>query len=143
MVVLLGDADIGEGWSGGIFPGEEVTVDQIIQGYKQLIDRAHARGINIYGATLTTFEGYAVPGTSFPFFSPLNEEKRLAVNNWIRTSGEYDGVIDFDKVLHDPSAPSRMLPAYDSGDHVHPTDEGYKAMADAIDLSLFRNADRR
>jgi hypothetical protein len=64
------------------------------------------------------------------------------VNNWIRTSGEYDGVIDFDKVLRDPNAPSRLLALYDSGDHGHPTDAGYKAMTDAIDLALFSNGDR-
>jgi lysophospholipase L1-like esterase len=142
VIVLLGNADIGEGWSGGIDPAGEVTADQIVQGYRQLIERAHARGVKIYGATLTPFEGFVVPGTPFPFFSPENEEKRQTVNHWIRTAGEYDGVIDFDKVLRDPNAPSRLLPAYDSGDHVHPTDAGYKAMANAIDLTMFTDSDR-
>ena len=69
------------------------------------------------------------------------EATRQAVNRWIRTSDAYDAVIDFDRVLRDPAHPSLMLPAYDSGDHVHPNDAGYKAMADAIDLSLFREDD--
>lgn len=142
VIVLLGNSDIGEGWPGGSNPADEVTAEQIIQAYKQLIERAHARGLKIYGATLNPFEGFVVPGTPFPFFSPSTEEKRQAVNNWIRTGGEYDGVIDFDRVLRDPNAPSRLWAAYDSGDHVHPTDDGYKAMADAIDLALFRNGDR-
>jgi lysophospholipase L1-like esterase len=143
IIVLLGNADIGEGWSGGSNPAEEVTAEQIIQGHKQMIERAHARGLKIYGATLTPFEGFVVPGSPFPFFSPANEAKRQAVNAWIRTGGEYDGVMDFDAVLRDPGAPSRVLGQYDSGDHVHPTDAGYKALADDIDLTLFRNGNRR
>ncbi len=142
IIVLLGNADIGEGWSGGSNPADEVSADQIIQGYKQLIERAHAKGLKIYGATLTPFEGFVVPATPFPFFSPANEQKRQEVNEWIRTGGEYDGVIDFDEVLRDPDHPSRLLARYDSGDHVHPTDGGYRALGDAVDLSLFRNTDR-
>jgi lysophospholipase L1-like esterase len=142
VIVLLGNADIGEGWSGGSNPEDEVSVDQIIQGYKQLIERAHAKGVKIYGATLTPFEGFVVPGTPFPFFSPANEQKRQEVNEWIRRGGEYNGVIDFDEVLRDPDHPSRLLARYDSGDHVHPTDDGYKALANAIDVRLFRSRDR-
>ena len=70
---------------------------------------------------------------------PILEAKRQAVNHWIRTSKAYDAVIDFDKALRDPSHPSRLLPKYDGGDHVHPNDAGYRAMTDAIDLSLFRD----
>lgn len=143
VILFFGNADIGEGWPGGLYPGDEVTADQIIQGYKQLIDRTHARGVKILGATLNPTKGFVVPGTAFAFFSPLNEEKRQTVNNWIRTSGEYDGVIDFDEVLRDPNNRSRLLPLFDSGDHGHPTDDGYKAMADAIDLALFRTGDHR
>jgi lysophospholipase L1-like esterase len=142
VIVLLGNADIGEGWSGGSNPEDEVSVDQIIQGYKQLIERAHAKGVKIYGATLTPFEGFVVPGTPFPFFSPANEQKRQEVNEWIRRGGEYNGVIDFDEVLRDPDHPSRLLARYDSGDHVHPTDDGYRALANAIDVRLFRSRDR-
>ena len=143
MIVFLGNGDIGEGWSGGIDPAGEVTADQIIQGYRQLIERAHARGVKIYGATLSPNEGFFVPGTPFPLFSPENEQKRQMVNSWIRIAGEYDGVIDFDKVLRDPDHPSRLLPIYDSGDHGHPTDAGYKAMAKSIDLTMLRDRDPR
>lgn len=138
IIVYFGINDIGTGWPGGLNPDQEVTVDQIIQSYRQLIERSHTRGVKIYGATITPFKGAFVPGTPFPLYSPDNETKRETVNNWIRTSGEFDGVIDFDRVLRDPDDPAQLLPKYDSGDHVHPTDAGYKAMADSIDLMLFR-----
>jgi lysophospholipase L1-like esterase len=138
VIVHMGGNDIG---LGGLNPADEVTTDQIIQGHKQLIERAHVRGLKIYGVTLTPVEGFLVPGTPFPVFSPSNEVKRQAVNAWIRMSGEYDEVIDFDRVLRDPNSPTRILMLYDSGDHGHPTDAGYKAMADAIDLKLFKNGD--
>jgi lysophospholipase L1-like esterase len=118
-------------------PAEDVTADQVIQGHRQIIDRAHALGLKIYGATLNPIEGIAFPN----FYSAALEMKRQAVNHWIRTSKAYDSVIDFDKVLRDPSHPTRILPAYDSGDHGHPNDAGYRAMAEAIDLSLFRDDD--
>ena len=116
--------------------------DQVIQGHKQLIERAHAKGLKIFGCTLTPVEGFLLPGTPFPVFSLAAEVKRQAVNAWIRTSGEYDEVLDFDRILRDPGAPTRLLPLLDSGDHGHPTDAGYKALADAIDLHLFKNGDR-
>jgi len=106
------------------------TAADLIAGHKQLIERAHARGLKIYGATLTPYEGAA-------YFSPEGEAKRQALNQWIRTSGAYDAVIDFDQVTRDPAAPTKILPAYDSGDHLHPGDAGYKAMGDAVDLALF------
>jgi lysophospholipase L1-like esterase len=134
VLVQLGGNDIFT-----LNPAEDVTVDQIIQGHKQLIERAHAKGVKIYGCTLTPVEGFLVPGTPFPVFSPANEVKRQAVNVWIRTSGGYDGMIDFDQVLRDPKSPTRILAVFDSGDHGHPTDAGYKTMADAIDLNLFKN----
>jgi len=112
-------------------PADFVSADQIIQGHRQLIDRAHARGIRIYGGTLTPFGGFA-------FSSQLKDDARKKVNDWIRTSGAYDAVIDFDEVVRDPDSPSRLRPLYDSGDHLHPNDDGYKAMAEAIDLKLFR-----
>ena len=141
VIVLLGNNDIGIGWMGGITPSEAVTVDQIIQAHRQLIQRAHARGIKIYGATLTPFDGAGIdagPGGFFGYFSLANEAKRQAVNAWIRTSHEYDAVIDFDEVLRDPSVPTRLGPRHDSGDHLHPNDTGYQAMSDAIDLKLFK-----
>lgn len=132
VIVLLGNNDI---WVGEVlFPSEAVTAERIIQGHQQLIRRAHARGLTIYGATLTPMQGF-VPDVVFPAV----EAKRQAVNAWIRTSGEYDAVIDFDAVTRDPSAPGRLLPAFDSGDHLHPNDAGYEAMGKAIDLQLFRN----
>jgi lysophospholipase L1-like esterase len=118
-------------------PTEEVTVDQIIQAHKQLIERAHARGAKIYGCTLTPVEGFLVPGTPFLVFSATKEAKRQALNAWIRTSGDYDDVFDFDRVLRDPGAPSRILATYDSGDHGHPNDAGYKALGDLVILKLF------
>ena len=130
VIVLQGNADILiPGLIGN--PAEDVTAAQIIQGHRQMIDRAHALGLRIYGGTLNPVEGYPFPG----FWTAALEAKRQAVNHWIRTSKAYDAVIDFDKVLRDPSHPSRLLPAYDGGDHVHPNDAGYRAMADAIDLS--------
>ena len=136
VVVLEGNADfLIPGLIGN--PAEEVTAAQIIQAHRQMIDRGHALGLRVYGGTLNPVEGYPFPG----FWTPAMEAKRQAVNLWIRTSNAYDAVIDFDRLLRDPSHPSRLLPAYDSGDHVHPNDIGYRAMADSIDLSLFRDHD--
>jgi lysophospholipase L1-like esterase len=106
------------------------SAEDIIAGHKQLIDRAHSRGLKIYGATLTPFYGAA-------YYTEVGEAKRQAVNEWIRTSKEYDGVLDFDKATRDPNDPKKFLAAYDSCDHLHPSDAGYKAMADAVDLALF------
>jgi lysophospholipase L1-like esterase len=132
VIVQMGNNDIFT-----INPSEIVAVDQIIQGHKQLIERAHAKGLKIFGCTLTPVQGFLLPGTPFAVWTPANELKRQAVNAWIRTSRDYDAVIDFDRVLRDPSQPARILPALDSGDHGHPTDAGYKALADSINLSLF------
>lgn len=132
VTLLEGINDIG-------FPGafglanEAVTADDIIAGYRQIIGRAHAKNLLIYGATLTPFEGTVFPG----YYSVAGEAKREAVNTWIRTSGAFDAVIDFDRAVRDPSHPTRMRPAFDSGDHLHPNDTGYQAMANAIDLHLF------
>jgi len=138
VIVQMGDNDIFT-----LNPAEEVTVDQVIQGHKQLIERAHAKGLRIFGCTLTPVEGFLLPGTPFPVFSPAKEVKRQAVNAWIRTSGAYDAMIDFDRVLRDPNSPSKILAVLDSGDHGHPTDAGYKALADAIDLRLFTDDEGR
>lgn len=115
-----------------------VTADEIIGAHKQLILRAHAAGLKIYGGTLTPFEGTVFPG----YWTPAKELMRAAVNQWIRTSGAYDAVIDFDAAIRDPSNPTRMLPAYDSGDHLHPNDAGYQVMANTVDLKLFRDEGR-
>jgi lysophospholipase L1-like esterase len=136
LIVLLGTNDIA--MPGTVFApaSEEVSARDVIAGHLQLITRAHERGIVVYGCTLIPFENSTIaPG----FWSPEKEVKRQAVNGWIRTSGAYDAVIDFDKAVRDPSHPLRILPAYDSGDHLHPSDAGYNAMAQAIDLNLFLN----
>jgi lysophospholipase L1-like esterase len=104
---------------------------RIIAGYEDLIAAAHAAGLKIFGATLTPFQGSG-------YYSAAREAIRETVNHWIRTSGAFDGVIDFDRAVRDPADPLRLLPAYDSGDHLHPNDAGYQAMADAVNLALFR-----
>jgi lysophospholipase L1-like esterase len=107
-----------------------VSADDIIAALRELTERAHERGIMVYGATLTA------KSTA----SAAREMTRQTVNAWIRTGGVFDGVIDFDAITRDPAQPSRLLPAYDSGDHLHPSDAGYAAMGGAIDLGLFRKA---
>ncbi|GGR52976.1 lysophospholipase L1-like esterase [Nocardioides luteus] len=101
----------------------------LIVAYRDLIAQAHAEDVCIVGATLTPYEG----GSRY---SPEREQVRAAVNEWFRTSGEFDGVVDFDAATRDPARPTRFLPAYDSGDHLHPGDAGYAAMAEAFDLGL-------
>lgn len=126
VTVLEGVNDIGVG---GAKPSPSVA--ELIAGHEQLIARAHARGLRIYGATLTPFEGAA-------YWTPEGEAKRQALNAWIRTSGAYDAVLDFAAVVEDPARPTRSRPEYDSGDHLHPSPAAYAAMADSIDLGLFR-----
>ena len=133
VIVLEGINDIGHPPSSAP-ASETVSAEEIIGGLKQVIVRAHEHGLKIFGATLTPFEGTVYAG----YYSPEKDSKRKAVNEWIRTSNSFDGVIDFDKAIRDPANPGRMLPAYDGGDHLHPGDAGYKAMADSIDLALFR-----
>ena len=118
IIVLEGVNDI----SGG------ETAAHIIEGHRQLIKRAHARGLKIFGATLTPFANA----------TDAREAERVALNTWIRTSGAYDGVIDFEAAVRDPSNPRRMLPQFDSGDTLHPNSLGYEAMANIIDLNLFK-----
>jgi lysophospholipase L1-like esterase len=113
-------------------PSDDVSTQQIIDGMKTLIGRAHKRGIKIYGVTLTPYGG-----VEWPFHSIAGEAKRQVVNTWIRHAGAFDAVIDFDQVVRDPAHTDRLLAAFDSGDHLHPNDAGYKAMAAAIDLRLF------
>jgi lysophospholipase L1-like esterase len=106
------------------------TAQDIIAGHKQIIERAHSRGLRIYGGTLTPFYGAA-------YYSEVGDQKRAAVNEWIRTGRAYDAVIDFDQVTRDPDDPKKFLAAFDSCDHLHPNDQGYKAMAGAVDAALF------
>ena len=119
-------------------PQDQVSARQIIEGMTALIERAHARGLAIYGATLLPLEGVGKPFVS----TDAGREKRRAINDWIRTGGAFDGVIDFERVMGDPARPGRLRPAFDSGDHLHPNDAGYAAMAAAVDTNLFRNTPR-
>ena len=113
---------------------EVVTAEEMIAGLRQMAMRARDRGIRIFGGTLTPFENETF---MLGAYTPEGEAKRSAVNEWIRTSGAFHAVIDFDKGLRDPDHPARMLPIYDNGDHLHPSDAGYNRMGDLIDLSLF------
>ncbi len=133
VIILEGINDLGHAGPDH-FPEEQVSAEDIINGLKQLIERAHEKGLKIYGGTLTPFKGVPFGG----YYSDDKEVKRKAVNNWIRTSHAFDAVIDFEKAVQDPADPDHMAAQYDSGDHLHPKDAGYKAMADAIDLKLFR-----
>jgi lysophospholipase L1-like esterase len=128
VILLEGINDIG--W--GTQPqgaGETVSAEDVIAADRQLIARAHARGVKVYGATLLPYEGAS-------YYDLNGEKKREAVNAFIR-SGAFDGVIDFEAVIKDPADPLRYRPAFDHGDHLHPSDAGYSAMADAIPLDLF------
>jgi lysophospholipase L1-like esterase len=109
---------------------DPVTVAQLIQAFTQIIDRAHTHGIKVIGATLTPYAGAH-------YHSPAGEEMVLAVNHWIRTSGSFDAVIDFDRVLLDPANPAAMTPEAGSEDHLHPGDAGYQLMGNSINLDLF------
>lgn len=136
MVVMLGINDIA--WPGTAFARNAAppTLEALIAGYRQLIERAHNRGIRVVGATLTPFEG-ALPGTPLSdYYHPAKEALRRQVNEWIRHAGAFDAVIDFDAALRDPEQPSRLAARYDSGDHLHPSDEGNRAMAAAVDLDV-------
>lgn len=129
LIVLEGINDIGR----TDLPqraGDPVTTQQILTALQQIVTRAHAHGILVFGATLTPFAGAK-------YASPTGETMRSAENTFIRSSNLFDGVIDFDQATRDPANPTILLPAEDSGDHLHPNDAGYKAMGDSIDLTLF------
>jgi lysophospholipase L1-like esterase len=139
IVLLEGINDIG-------FPGASFgdlhlapatggpTVDDITGAYKKLIVLAHAKGIRVIGATIMPCEGVPISG----YYTEAKEQMRQSVNQWIRTSGAFDGVVDFDAVVRDPEHPTQLLPRFASGDHLHPNDTGYQAIAQAINLTLFR-----
>jgi lysophospholipase L1-like esterase len=130
-IVMLGTNDLR---NRNAKPDEEVTAEQMIAGLTQMALRAEARGIKLLGATLTPFGNETfLPGA----WNPVREGHRDAVNKWIRESGALDGVVDFDEALRDPECPTQMLPIYDCGDGLHPSDLGYCKMGDTIDLALF------
>ncbi len=130
LMLLEGINDIGQGTRVNADPANVITADELIAGLRQMAERAHIHGIKVMGATLTPYEGAA-------YYSEAGEQVRQTVNTWIRTSGTFDAVVDFEKAVSDPQHPLRFKPEYDSGDHLHPGDMGYKAMADAVDLTLF------
>lgn len=127
VIVLEGVNDIGAGEAAGT----PVTAEQLIAGHQALIRAAHWRGIKIIGATVTPTKGCPYPG----YDTARGEAVRDALNHWIRTSGEYDAVFDFDRALADPADPDRMRAEYDAGDALHPNDAGMRAMAEAVDLN--------
>jgi lysophospholipase L1-like esterase len=132
VFVLEGINDLG---IGALFmDGPRPTTAELIAGHRQLITRAHARGLKIFASTLLPYEGTTFPG----YWTPEGESIRQAFNEWLRTGKEYDAIVDFDAVIRDPENPTKMLPRFDSGDHLHPSDAGYEAMAKAFDLALLK-----
>jgi lysophospholipase L1-like esterase len=132
ITVLEGINDI----SGATRPGappSDFSADDLVRAYRQMVQRAHARGIRVAGCTITPYAGSSV-------FSPAGEAIRQEVNRWIRTSGVFDAVIDFDAATRDPRDPSRLKPEADSPDLLHPGDAGYRLMAEAVDLAMFVSA---
>ena len=118
---------------GGSKPDSAASIGtQLIDAYRQFVARSHARGLRVYGATILPFGGSS-------YDAPQREAARLRVNEWVRRGGTFDAVIDFDAALRDPANTSRLRGDADSGDHLHPNENGYRLMADAIDLALFRN----
>jgi lysophospholipase L1-like esterase len=135
VIVLLGINDIG--WPGSPFAPREapMTLDRLTAAYRQLVSAAHVRGVRVTAATLPPFEG-ALEGTPFAgHYSRDKEQLRKRFNEWIRTAGVFDAVIDFDALLRDPANPQKIRKNFDSGDHLHPGDEGYRTMAEAIDIT--------
>jgi lysophospholipase L1-like esterase len=134
VIVMEGVNDLGGlARNGEVAPAEyAVLVERVIAAYQQIVLRAHAHGLRVYGATITPYMGsdYYHPG-------PLSEADRQTVNRWIRAAGHFDAVIDFDAVVRDPGHPDRLLLTYDCGDHLHPSPAGYRAMGESIQLDLF------
>jgi lysophospholipase L1-like esterase len=133
VIILESINDIGQRLRAGANPAEAISANDLIAGLRQLIERAHTHGIKVIGATLTPFEGAA-------YYSDQGEVARQAVNQWIRTGGEFDGVVDFDAATRDAANSKTFRADYNIRDHLHPNDAGYKAMADAFDLSWFAPA---
>ncbi|MGW7427103.1 SGNH/GDSL hydrolase family protein [Streptomyces sp. NPDC054813] len=126
VILLEGINDIGNNRGPG---GAPLTAQDLIDGYRDLIRQAHAAGVRIIGGTM-------LPDKGNGYYSDSAEAIRQAANQWIRTSGAFDGVVDFDKAVADPADPATLNPAYDSGDHIHPNEAGMQALANAVDLSL-------
>ena len=137
VFVGLGINDIA--FPGSLTPANQsVSVEDLIAGYRQLIARAHKKGIRVIGTTNPPFEESFLASPPTTFFTPEKESVRQRINQWIMTTKEFDGAVDFDAVVRDPERPSRILRAYDSGDHLHPNNAGYEATANVIPVSLFK-----
>ena len=132
VILLEGINDIGYGQT---HPDEAVSADEIIAAYQQVIARAHSHRVAVIAGTVTPFE-------DSHYYAASGEQEREAVNHWIRTSAAFDGVIDFDAAMRDPTHPTQLQPALQRGDHLHPNDAGYAAMADAIDLKLLESSSK-
>jgi lysophospholipase L1-like esterase len=130
LMILEGINDIGLGSRPETPVADAVSSEALIGALKQLVERAHEHGIKVIGATLTPYEGAA-------YATEAGEQTRMAVNQWIRSSGAFDAVVDFDAVTRDPDHPKQFKPGFNNGDHLHPNDAGYEAMANAIDLAVF------
>jgi lysophospholipase L1-like esterase len=137
VIVGLGINDIA--FPGSLTPAaNKVAAEMVIAGYRELIARAHKKGVRVIGSTNPVFENSFLKDPPVTFYTPEKEAVRQKLNQWILASGEFDGVIDFDAVVRDPAHPTQILPAYDSGDHLHPNNAGYAASADAVPLTLFK-----
>jgi lysophospholipase L1-like esterase len=134
LIVFEGVNDLGGLARNGEVPAasHEALVKRVVSAYEQIVLRAHEHGLRVYGATITPYVG-----SDYYHPSPLSEADRQTVNAWIRMPGHFDSIIDLDAVVRDPQHPDRLLPAFDCGDHLHPSPAGYKAMGEAIPLSLF------
>jgi lysophospholipase L1-like esterase len=131
LIVLEAINDLGTRANAERRGEKPATVQELIGAYQQIIQRAHTHNILVYGGTILPYEGAA-------YFNPDGEADRKEINKWIRTSGQFDGVIDFDAATRDPNQPSHLSPTFDSGDHLHPNDAGYAAMATAISIKIFQ-----
>ena len=132
VTLLEGINDIGRGTGANAAATDAVTADDLIGALRQLVDRAHSHGIKVIGCTLTPYSGAG-------YYSEKGDAIREAVNRWIRTSGAFDAVVDFDAATRDLNNPKQFRAEFDSGDHLHPNDAGYKAMAEAVKLSIFES----
>lgn len=130
LIILEGINDLGAHGRTPLRDEKIPTAQELIAAYQQMILRAHTHHIRVFGATILPYQGAG-------YFSSVGEADRQTINQWIRTSGAFDAVIDLDAATRDPQKPTQLAPTADSGDHLHPGDVGYKAMADAIDLKLF------
>jgi lysophospholipase L1-like esterase len=131
LILLEGINDIGfSSLPGNSSPGPTIDANALVAAYRQIIARAHLHGIKVIGGTILPFEGAM-------YYSQAGDQTRQTVNEWIRSGGRFDAIADFDRALRDPTDPKKLAAAYDSGDHLHPSDAGYKAMANAFELRVF------